>query len=43
MASTSSAQSLLNYRWSKLLAWLKTQGMKTGADDLLVECKETPS
>ncbi|KIK38672.1 hypothetical protein CY34DRAFT_376358 [Suillus luteus UH-Slu-Lm8-n1] len=43
MASISNAQSSQNYRWLKLLAWLRTQGMKTGADDLLVECKETPT
>lgn len=43
MASISNAQSSLNYRWTKLLAWLRTQGMKTGTDDLLVECKETPT
>ncbi|KAG1772659.1 hypothetical protein EDD22DRAFT_859575 [Suillus occidentalis] len=40
MASILNAQSSPNYRWPKLLAWLRTQGMKT--DDLLVECKETP-
>ncbi|KAG2349924.1 SET domain-containing protein [Suillus weaverae] len=43
MANISNAQSSLNYRWPKLLAWLRTKGMKTGADDLLVECKETPT
>ncbi|KAG1789836.1 uncharacterized protein HD556DRAFT_758690 [Suillus plorans] len=43
MASISNSQSSLNYRWPKLLAWLRTRGMKTGTGDLLVECKETPT
>ncbi|KAG0707784.1 hypothetical protein DFH29DRAFT_597776 [Suillus ampliporus] len=42
-ASMSNAQSSLNHRWSKLMTWLRIHGMKTGADDLLVECKETPT